>query len=165
MDAAVIAEMEARRAKGKLVSDFAYATLALKELFAKTDRKHAGLSLASESGEVHRDAYFALIVNLAPWAYLGSKPLNPMPLASHETALDVYAPTSLSIPAIFRLASHALAGKSAVADRNVISLIDQNQVHIQAERPLWIQVDGDVVTQSTELTATHVPCALRTLAY
>lgn len=165
LDAAVIAEMEARRAKGKLVSDFAYATLALKELFAKTDRKHAGLSLASESGEVHRDAYFALIVNLAPWAYLGSKPLNPMPLASHDTALDVYAPTSLSIPAIFRLASHALSGKSAVADRNVIALIDQNQVHIQAQRPLWIQVDGDVVTQSSELTATHVPRALRTLAY
>jgi diacylglycerol kinase family enzyme len=29
---------------------------------------------------------------------------------------------------------------------------------------LWIQVDGDIVTQSTELTATHVPNALRVLA-
>jgi diacylglycerol kinase family enzyme len=46
----------------------------------------------------------------------------------------------------------------------VIALVDQGQIHIQAERPLWIQVDGDVVTQSTELTATHVPNALRTLA-
>ena len=157
LDAAVIAEMEARRAKGKLVSDFAYATLALKELFAKTDRKHAGLNLASESGEVHRDAYFALIVNLAPWAYLGSKPLNPMPLAGHDTALDVYAPTSLSIPAIFRLASHALAGKSAIADRKVIPPIAPTQLHVHAERPLGIQVAGHFVTQSTEPPPTPFP--------
>lgn len=163
LDAAVIAEMETRRANGKLVSDTGYAVLALRELFAKTDRRHPALSLASDSGDVHRDAYFALIVNLAPWAYLGSRPLNPLPLAGHDTALDVYAPTSLSIPTVFKLGRRVLIGKSAPGDSNVISLIDQSQVHVQAERALWIQVDGDVIAQSTELTATHVPNALRTV--
>ena len=164
LDAAVLAEMESRRAEGKLVSDASYAALALKELFAKTDRKHASLSLVASNGEVFRDAHFALIVNLAPWAYLGSKPLNPLPLASHDTALDVYAPTSLSIRAILRLVRRAMAGKSAESEKYAIALIDQSRVHLQAERPMWIQVDGDVVTQSTELTATHVPNALRVLA-
>lgn len=164
LDAAVIAEMETRRAGGKVVSDAAYAALALRELFARTNRRHGSLSLVSESGEVHRDAHFALIVNLAPWAYLGSKPLNPLPLASHDTALDVYAPTSLSVPAVLRLARRAIAGKSAENERNVIALLDQKQIHIQSDRPLWIQVDGDIVTQSTELTATHVPNALRVIA-
>ena len=164
LDAAVLAEMEARRADGKLVSDASYAALALKELFAKTDRKHASLSLVSSSGEVFRDAHFALIVNLAPWAYLGSKPLNPLPLASHDTALDVYAPTSLSMRAILALVRRAVAGKSAENEKHAIALINQSRVHIQAEQPMWIQVDGDVVTQSTELTATHVPNALRVLA-
>lgn len=164
LDAAVIAEMETRRASGKIVSDVAYAALALRELFARTDRSHGSLSLVSDSGEVHRDAHFALIVNLAPWAYLGSKPLNPLPLASHDTALDVYAPTSLSVPAVVRLTRRAIAGKSAEKESNVIALIDQRQVHIQSDRALWIQVDGDIVTQSTELTATHVPNALRVLA-
>ena len=156
--------MEARRASGKTVSDFAYATLALRELFARTDRKHGSISLVSDSGEVQRNAHFALIVNLAPWAYLGSKPLNPLPSASHHTALDVYAPTSLSVSAVLRLASRAIAGKSAENDRNVIALTNQKQVHIQAESQLWIQVDGDVIAQSTELTATHIPNALRVLA-
>jgi diacylglycerol kinase family enzyme len=164
LDAAVIAEMETRRASGKIVSDVAYAALALRELFARTDRSHGSLSLVSDTGEVHRDAHFALIVNLAPWAYLGSKPLNPLPLASHDTALDVYAPTSLSVPAVVRLTRRAIAGKSAEKESNVIALIDQRQVHIQSDRALWIQVDGDIVTQSTELTATHVPNALRVLA-
>lgn len=164
LDAAVLAEMETRRANGKTVSDFSYATLALRELFARTDRKHGSLSLVSDSGEVQRNAHFALIVNLAPWAYLGSKPLNPLPSASHHTALDVYAPTSLSVSAVLRLASRAIAGKSAANDQNVIALTNQKQVHIQAESPLWIQVDGDVIAQSTELTATHIPNALRVLA-
>jgi diacylglycerol kinase family enzyme len=164
LDAAVIAEMETRRASGKIVSDVAYAALALRELFARTDRRHGSLSLVSDSGEVHRDAHFALIVNLAPWAYLGSKALNPLPLATHDTALDVYAPTSLSVPAVVRLTRRAIAGKSAEKESNVIALIDQRQVHIQSDRALWIQVDGDIVTQSTELTATHVPDALRVLA-
>ena len=164
LDAAVLAEMEARRASGRTVSDFAYAMLALRELFAKTDRKHGSLSLVSDSGEVKRNAHFALIVNLSPWAYLGSKPLNPLPSASHHTALDVYAPTSLSVSSVFRLASRAIAGKSPENDRNVIALTNQTQVHIQAEIPLWIQVDGDVIAQSTELTATHIPNALRVLA-
>ena len=66
LDAAVIAQMEARRASGKTVSDFSYAKLALRELFTRTDRKHGLLSLVSDSGEVQRDAHFALIVNLAP---------------------------------------------------------------------------------------------------
>ena len=164
LDAAVIAGMEARRASGKIASDAAYASLALRELFTRTDRKHPALSLVSSSGEVHRDAHFALIVNLAPWAYLGSKPLNPLPSASHDTALDVYAPTSLSVRSVLRLVRRALAGKSAQDDAKVIALVDQKQVHIQSKRAMWIQVDGDIVTQSTELTATHVPNALKVLA-
>ena len=164
LDAAVIAGMEARRASGKIVSDAAYASLALRELFTRTDRKHPALSLVSSTGEVHRDAHFALIVNLAPWAYLGSKPLNPLPSASHDTALDVYAPTSLSVRSVLRLVRRALAGKSAENDAKVIALVDQKQVHIQSKRAMWIQVDGDIVTQSTELTATHVPNALKVLA-
>ena len=164
LDAAVIAGMEARRASGKIVSDAAYASLALRELFTRTDRKHPALSLVSSSGEVHRDAHFALIVNLAPWAYLGSKPLNPLPSASHDTALDVYAPTSLSVRSVLRLVRRALAGKSAENDAKVIALVNQKQVHIQSKRAMWIQVDGDIVTQSTELTATHVPNALKVLA-
>ena len=164
LDAAVIAGMEARRASGKIVSDAAYASLALRELFTRTDRKHPALSLVSSSGEVHRDAHFALIVNLAPWAYLGSKPLNPLPTASHDTALDVYAPTSLSVRSVLRLVRRALAGKSPENDAKVIALVDQKQIHIQSNRAMWIQVDGDIVTQSTELTATHVPNALKVLA-
>jgi diacylglycerol kinase family enzyme len=158
----VLAQMEARREKGKLVSDTAYAVLALRELL-RTDRKNPALSLVSETGQIFRNAYFALLVNLAPWAYLGERPLNPLPNAGHDTALDLYAPTALSFPVIVRLIRRAIAGNSTELDNDVITLHDQNRLHIKSDRPHWIQVDGDVVTQSNELTAVHVPAALRVL--
>ncbi len=162
LDAAVLAQMEARRENGKLVSDTAYAVLALRELL-RTDRKNPALSLVSETGQIFRNAYFALLVNLAPWAYLGERPLNPLPNAGHDTALDLYAPTALSFPVIVRLIRRAIAGNSTELDNDVITLHDQNRLHIKSDRLHWIQVDGDVVTQSNELTAIHVPAALRVL--
>jgi diacylglycerol kinase family enzyme len=164
LDAAVLASMESRRESGKLASDASYAALAIRELFARTDRKKPTLSLELESGDVYCDAHFALIINLAPWAYLGRSALNPMPEASHESALDVYAPTSLSIPAIFRLVRRAMSGASALGDKSVIALQDQKYIHLKADRPLWIQVDGDVIAKSNELRAEHISNALKVLA-
>ena len=161
LDAAVLAEMETCRSAGKKVTDASYAALALRVLLARTDRKNPALNLVSDAGDIYRGAHFALIVNLAPWAYLGSKPINPLPLASHETALDVFAPTSLSVRAVLRLSRRAIAGKSAENESNVIVLNDQKLVHIKSDRPLWVQVDGDVIGQSMELTAVHVPNALK----
>jgi diacylglycerol kinase family enzyme len=164
LDAAVLASMETRRESGKLASDASYAALAIRELFARTDRKKPALSLVCETGEIYLDAHFALIINLAPWAYLGKNALNPMPEASHETALDVYAPTTLSVPAIFRLVRRAMNGVSALGDKRVIALQDQKCIRLKADRPLWIQVDGDVIAQASELSAEHIPNALRVLA-
>ena len=161
LDAAVLASMEARRESGKNASDATYVMLALRELFARTDRKKPELSLVGESGEIYSDAHFALLINLAPWAYLGKRAVNPMPAASHESALDAYAPTTMSIPALWSLVRGAMKGISALDDERVITLADQKQIQISAKRPLWIQVDGDVISKARELTAVHIPNALR----
>lgn len=163
LDAAVLASMEARRESGKNASDATYVMLALRELFARTDRKKPELSLVGESGEIYSDAHFALIINLAPWAYLGKRAVNPMPAASHESALDAYAPTTMSIPAMWSLVRGAMKGISALDDERVITLADQKQIQISAKRPLWIQVDGDVISKERELTAVHIPNALRVI--
>ncbi len=163
LDAAVLASMEARRESGKNASDATYVILALRELFARTDRKKPELSLVGESGEIYSDAHFALIINLAPWAYLGKRAVNPMPAAGHESALDAYAPTTMSIPAIWSLVRGAMKGISALDDERVITLADQKQIQISANRPLWIQVDGDVISKARELTALHIPNALRVI--
>ena len=163
LDAAVLASMEARRESGKNASDATYVMLALRELLARTDRKKPELRLVGESGEIYSDAHFALIINLAPWAYLGKRAVNPMPAAGHESALDAYAPTTMSIPALWSLVRGAMKGISALDDERVITLADQKQIQISAKRPLWIQVDGDVISKARELTAVHIPNALRVI--
>lgn len=55
LDAAVLASMEARRESGKHASDATYVMLALRELFARTDRKKPELSLVGELGEIYSD--------------------------------------------------------------------------------------------------------------
>jgi diacylglycerol kinase family enzyme len=164
LDAAVLAQMEERRANGKTASDLAYAALALRELFTRTDRRNPGLKILEASGTDHPDSHFALIVNLAPWSYLGPRPLNPLPAASLETSLDVYAPTSLTLRSIAKLTRNIVAGKPIPESGEVIALHDLNSLELKSERELWVQVDGDVVAQSRNLRASHIPKALRVLA-
>ncbi len=164
LDAAVLAQMEERRASGKAASDLAYAAFALRELFTRTDRRNPTLKVVESSGTIHPDAHFALIVNLAPWSYLGPRPLNPMPAASLETSLDVYAPTSLTLRSIAKLTRNIVAGRQLPESREVIALHDLQAVTLNSESELWVQVDGDVVAQSRNLRARHIPNALRVLS-
>ncbi len=163
LDAAVLAQMEDRRNSGKNASDATYAALALRELFTHTDRKHPALTVTDASGESYSNAFFALVVNIAPWTYLGERPLNPTPGARLETSLDVYAPTSLSLRAITKMARQIVSGSSNTKFQEIVSLHDQPQLTFKSDRPLWVQVDGDAVTQAQDFTARHIPNALRVL--
>lgn len=163
LDAAVLSQMETRRAQGKNASDATYAALALRELFTRTDRKNPALSVTDSAGNIHRDAFFALVVNIAPWTYLGDRPLNPTPGAGLNTSLDVYAPTSLSLRSIAKMARQIVAGSTPVKSSEVVTLHDQPQLQFKSELPLWVQVDGDAVAQAQFFTASHVPNALRIL--
>lgn len=164
LDAAVLAQMETRRTKGKNASDATYAALAIRELFTRTDRKNPALTVTDSAGNIHRDAYFALVVNLAPWTYLGERPLNPTPAAGLLTSLDVYAPTSLTLRSIAKMARQIVAGQTPSGSADIVALHDQPQLRFKSARPLWVQVDGDAITQAQDFTASHVPEALRILA-
>ena len=163
LDAAVLAQMETRRARGKNASDATYAALALRELFTRTDRKNPALTVTDATGQSYEDAFFALVVNIAPWTYLGQRPLNPTPNARLETSLDVYAPTSLTMRAITKMARQIIAGNMSSKSNEIVELHNQPQLNFKSKRPLWVQVDGDAVMQATDFTARHIPNALRIL--
>lgn len=161
LDAAVLARMEKRRTQGKSASDASYAALALNELFLKTDRRHPSLTITGSQGQELHEAHLALIVNIAPWSYLGARPLNPTPQANLNTALDVYAPTRLSGIGVARLARSIL--RSVAEPRDVITLHDQPRVQFSTARPLWVQVDGEALGETTSMVVTHIPDALKVM--
>lgn len=161
LDAAVLARMESRRSRGKSASDASYAALAIDELFRRTDRRHPALTITANDGEEHPDAHLALIVNIAPWSYLGSRPLNPTPHAGLDTALDVYAPTSLNGLGVARMARSLL--RSGSEPHDVITLHNQPRIGFVTTRPLWIQADGEALGEATSMTVEHIPHALRVM--
>ena len=157
VDAAVLARMHERRTSGKKVSDFSYAVLAARELLQWVNRKNPSLTVADT--RVH----FALIVNLAPWSYVGNHALNPSPQAEHATALDLYAPTKMSLPALTRFARAIFTGSDLSDDPEVVTLHDRSEIQLSSSNPLWVQVDGEPLVQATTATLRHIPGALTIL--
>ena len=157
VDAAVLARMHERRIDGKKASDLAYTWLAGKELLHWVNRKNPSLTVAGTR------AHFALIVNLAPWSYLGNHALNPAPHAKHQTALDLYAPTSVSMATLTRFARAIFTGADLASDPDVLALLDRPEIELSSSEPLWVQVDGEPLVQATTATLRHIPAALTVL--
>ncbi len=157
VDAAVLARMHERRTSGKKASDLTYGWLAARELMHWVNRKHPALSIRGHL------AHFALIVNLAPWSYVGNHALDPAPHAEHQTALDLYAPTKMGVGALARFARAIFTGADLSADPEVLTLHDQPEIELSSQTPLWVQVDGEPLVQATTATLRHIPNALTIL--
>lgn len=157
VDAAVLARMHERRTSGKKASDLTYGWLAARELMHWVNRKHPVLSIKDHM------AHFALIVNLAPWSYVGNRALDPAPHAEHKTALDLYAPTKMGLGPLARFARAIFTGADLSADPEVLTLHDQPEIELSSQTPLWVQVDGEPLVQATTATVRHIPDALTIL--
>ncbi len=157
VDAAVLARMQERRDTGKMASDVTYAVLAAREMLHWVNRKNPVLTIGATR------AHFALIVNLAPWSYLGNRPLNPASQAEHNTALDLYAPTKVTPSALLRFTRAIFSGKDLSNDDDVLTLHDQPTIDLVSRSPLWVQVDGEPLVQASDVSVRHIPAALSVL--
>ncbi len=159
-DAAVLSRMEQHRSGTRKASDARYALYAAQELFSRLDRKKPHIKIPDLSIE----AFFAMVVNFSPWTYLGARALNPQPAAAQDTQLTVYAPTRLRISDIMRLARTVIAGGDLAALDGVVTAHDTDAVHMRADVPTWLQVDGEALGTVQLAHFSHVPNALRVLA-
>ena len=156
VDASVLARMVSRREKGKAVSDSAYVRMALDEVFRGLDRQRPHLTLTP--GDLN--VYFALVVNLTPWTYVGNRAIDPRPRASLNDRLTAYAPTRATLPSLLRLARSLMVGADLEAAKDVHTLFDVGHITLTADRPTWVQADGEAVGQVETATLSHVGDAL-----
>ncbi|MET9294733.1 diacylglycerol kinase family protein [Streptomyces sp. NPDC003077] len=107
----------------------------------------------------------AIIGNTAPWTYLGNRPLYPSPKASFDTALDLFALSRLSAPAVTRYGTQLLTStpERGPHGKHVISLHDLTDFTLHSEAPLPFQMDGDHLGVRTSVTFTGVRRALRVI--
>ena len=71
-------------------------------------------------------AQFALIINLAPWTYVGKLPISPLGKISDTKSLDIFATYQMSVSSALRLIKDLLSTKNLKSDAQTLVLTDQH---------------------------------------
>jgi diacylglycerol kinase family enzyme len=158
IDAATVRRVEATRHGTKQVTSWQYARAATREYFLHLDHGTPPLRV-SRPGQPEVPVFLGLVCNTSPWTYLGERPVVPCPDASFDGGLDLFGLTGMRpLPTLKIIAQLFGAGPRG---KRVLSLHDEPEITIRAAGPLPVQVDGDYLGESAELTLRSVPRALR----
>lgn len=162
IDGEVVRAIEGLRATGRRVSDALYVWTAVRQYYAATDRRHPALTLERDGHPPAGHVFLGLISNTAPWTYLGRRPLNPSPLASFDSGLDVFALRRLRTVSTLNAVRQMLSsGRRLPNGRHVLSLHDEAGLTLRSDRPIALQVDGEYVGEHEYVPFRSVPRALR----
>lgn len=164
LDARVLARMEARRFGGKLASDLAYAVLTLRELFTEIRKVKPSIVISDQNGVAYERAQFALVINFAPWTYVGKYPVTPIENTSDTKSLDIFATYQMSVSTTARLIKNLLSSKSLQSDVRTLVLTNQHSLKVSAFEPTWAQVDGEALAIVSTAKIEHFADCLNVIA-
>ena len=164
-DAAVVGEVERRRAEGKKSTHSLYVRAALREYFRRTDKRNAPITAKLMDGSALPELFMAILANTTPWTYLGPRPIVATPQAGFDTDLDLFGMTTLSAYPVWQTVGRLIASSPKLpAGRGVILRHDLPELTLLAHRPVPFQVDGDYLGPRERVTFRSVPAALRVFA-
>ena len=161
LDAEVVHAVEHRRRAGARATPARYFRSALRQ-FVRTNRRHPALVLRWPTADGTSTAgplFMAVVTNTTPWTYFGSQPLQPTPLASFETGLDLFALRRLGV-ATTAMALWRMAVGVAPRGRRTLSLHDVQELEIRCARPVAVQVDGEYLGERGNAQLDAVPAVL-----
>jgi diacylglycerol kinase family enzyme len=165
LDAEVVRAVEGRRASGRQASTWFYFWMTVRQYYAVTDRRHPAMILERPGHPPAGDLFFSIVSNTAPWTYVGSRPLNPNPLARFDTGLDVLAFRQLRTVSTLNAARQMLRRDGIPASgRHVLALHDEREFTVRSARPIAFQVDGEYMGEREHVVFRSVPEALRVMA-
>jgi diacylglycerol kinase family enzyme len=162
LDGEVVRAIEGLRASGRKASDALYMWLAFRQYYSITDRKHPALILERRGHPPVSDVFLGVVSNTAPWTYVGNHPVNPSPLASFDSGLDVFALRRLRTVSTLRaLGQMIFDGEKPPNGRHVLNLHDEPELTLRSRRPIALQVDGEYMGEHECVAFRSVPRALR----
>lgn len=168
IDAEIIAAMERQRREGHAATPTRYLATTLRQFFLGTDRKVPALTLSGPatpdepSGEVVDGVFLAIVQNASPWTYLGAWPISPCPDASFDRGLDVFCVRKMRVPTALVAAQRMLRSSGrGTARGGLVVWHDRASFTLAASRPVELQIDGEGMGPTTEVTFTSCPDALR----
>ncbi len=162
LDADVVAAVERARSAGRRSTPSLYVTTAVREFYAG-DRDAPPLRLTQPGEDPVDGLHLAIVQNTAPWTYLGGRAIDPSPLASFDTGLDLLGLRGLGTASTLRHVRQLLLGRRPVHGRNVVARHDVAELTLWADRPTAHQVDGDHLGERLSVTFRSHPHALRVM--
>ncbi|RIJ70925.1 diacylglycerol kinase family lipid kinase [Nakamurella silvestris] len=160
LDAAVVAEVEKQRAKGKTISNGMHIREMMK-LYLRSDRSHGELTVQLPDGEPVSGCHLAFISNVDPWTYFGNRPVRTNPGTSPTGGLGVFASRTLSPVPVSRVARQLLRRKGDPQHKHLLRADDVSEVTVSSDRPVGFQLDGDYLGERKSVNFSSVPRALR----
>jgi diacylglycerol kinase family enzyme len=161
----VVRAIEGLRAAGRRASDALYVWTTLRQYYAATDRRHPALTLERDGHPPVGRVFLGVVSNTAPWTYLGRRPLNPSPLASFDSGLDLFALRQLRTVSTLNVVRQMLSGENRPPNgRYVLSLHDQAGFTLRSGRLMALQVDGEYMGERESVSFRSVPRALRVMS-
>lgn len=115
-------------------------------------------------GQDEFPAATVFVANCSPWSFAGPVPLDVAPDASFEGGFDLVAVESVEArSAPGRIAALLRGNKNRSDDGGVRRLHDLEQATVRCERPLPVQVDGELLGEFDVIELGVVPDAARLL--
>jgi diacylglycerol kinase family enzyme len=163
-DADVIARVEAVRARGRRSTGALYVREATRTFLLGEGRRRPAITLEAPGTASLEGLFLCLVSNVAPWTYLGARPVNPSPQASFDTGLDAFAMGRLGLLRMLHHIRHVFRARPDARGPGVRRLHDLPELTLTASRPQGWQLDGDHLGTATGLRLRAVPEALRVVA-
>jgi len=160
-DAAIVAGVEKRRARGKRSTHALYARVGLRE-FLRTDRRHPTLHVELPDGSTVDNLFYAIVTNCDPWTFVGNRPLRPTPQASFDTGLDLYARMRMGAVSVgYGMAQMTRRKPPTKGGWGVLLEHDLPGFVLHADEPIPVQVDGDLLEPREKMQFWSIAEALR----
>lgn len=161
MDAEIISSMEDQRARGKKAGPVRYLGTTLRQYFARTDRKEPAVTIRQPEREEVDHVFVAIVQNAAPWTFFGDFPVSPLPEASFDHGLAVFAVRNMRILASLRWTRRIVSSSRAGSANGLYVEHDVSEMTLSASRPTAVQLDGEFLGELEHVVVKSVPNALR----
>ncbi len=160
-DAAVIRRVEKYGRFKRHAAHPIFVLAAFDTYFRGYDRKEPAFDIELADGERIDGAYFAIIHKMAPYTYLGHRPIMVDRTALLHTPLALTVFTRCDVITLLGSAMSALGtGRFLRGRKGVVRRTDLEHFTITSDRPFARQVDGDDLGDTTRLEVRHIPEAL-----
>ena len=147
-----------------VLGQLAFILLGLREWATSTDRREPACRPMDVQGIDAEPRMLVSVANLDPYTYLGPRPFRLLPGAGAGTALDVFTARPMPTGRVLRVIERAFRDSSHVEDEGIDLVHDVDRVHVEADRPMPLMVDGDLVDHVRRATFRHRPGLVRVLA-